>query len=177
MEAGRIGDGNGDGRRVRLWQSDGSTTEGTGVTTDTGVKEGEQMRWKSSGTEEWAVVWKPRAEGARGKVLGALPRNPARGTPPETPARFPCHPIFQNGPRRQGFATPRSTRAPLTAPGRSESPPVKRESGQMQTGGCTRPPVGRLSAIGNRGLKKKHLTGAGLLMEAATVRERMRNYL
>ena len=28
-----------------------------------------------------------RAEGAREKVLGALPRNPARGTPPETPGR------------------------------------------------------------------------------------------
>jgi hypothetical protein len=27
----------------------------------------------------------PRAKSARGKVLGALPRTPARGTPPETP--------------------------------------------------------------------------------------------
>ena len=27
----------------------------------------------------------PRAETARGKVRGALPRTPARGTPPETP--------------------------------------------------------------------------------------------
>jgi hypothetical protein len=27
----------------------------------------------------------PRAENARGKVRGALPRIPARGTPPETP--------------------------------------------------------------------------------------------
>jgi len=27
----------------------------------------------------------PRAENARGKVRGALPRTPARGTPPETP--------------------------------------------------------------------------------------------
>ena len=27
----------------------------------------------------------PRAEDARGKVRGALPRIPARGTPPETP--------------------------------------------------------------------------------------------
>ena len=55
------------------------------------------------------------------KVLGALPRIPARGlTPPETPAPFPFHSIFQNGPRCQGFASPRKPRAPLTAPGRSE---------------------------------------------------------
>ena len=40
--------------------------------------------------------------------------------------------ILQNGPRRQGFATPRKTSAPLTAPGRStdstdmkERPPLK----------------------------------------------------
>jgi hypothetical protein len=53
----------------------------------------------------------PRANTARGKVRGALPRIPARGTPPETPAAFPCPPIFQNGPRRQGFASPRLRRA------------------------------------------------------------------
>ena len=49
----------------------------------------------------------PRAENARGKVLGALPRIPARGTPPETPAAFPFGSMFQNGPRRQGSASPR----------------------------------------------------------------------
>ena len=52
-------------------------------------------------------------------VRGAAP-DPARGTPPGTPARFPFAPMFQNGPRRQGFASPRTNRAPLTAPGRSE---------------------------------------------------------
>ena len=77
--------------------------------------------------------WMPRAESSRGKVLGALPRIPARGIPPETPARFPFCPMFQNGPRRQGFATPRTNRAPLTAPGRSEDLPMRRESGQTQT--------------------------------------------
>jgi hypothetical protein len=46
----------------------------------------------------------PRAKKARGKVRGALPRIPARGKPPETPARFPFCLIFQNGPRRQGCA-------------------------------------------------------------------------
>jgi len=55
----------------------------------------------------------PRAKAARGKVLGALPRIPARGTPPETPAAFPFPSILQNGPRRQGFAAPRLPRAPL----------------------------------------------------------------
>jgi hypothetical protein len=33
----------------------------------------------------------PRAHFARGEVRGALPRIPARGTPPETPAAFPFH--------------------------------------------------------------------------------------
>jgi len=35
------------------------------------------------------------------------------------PAPFPSSGIIQNGPRRQGSAPPRKTRAPLTAPGRS----------------------------------------------------------
>ena len=62
----------------------------------------------------------PRAKSARGKVRGALPRTPARGTPLRPPARFPFCLMFQNGPRHQGFASPRTNRAPLTAPGRSE---------------------------------------------------------
>ena len=74
----------------------------------------------------------PRANDARGKVLGTLPRAPARGIPPETPARFPFCPMFQNAPRCQGFAAPRTNRASLTAPGRSEGLPMRRESGQMQ---------------------------------------------
>jgi len=77
--------------------------------------------------------WIPRANSARGKVRGALPRIPARGTPPETPAPFPSNDIFQNGPRRQGSATPRKKRAPLTAPGRSERLTEMRERGLMQS--------------------------------------------
>src|SRR5215469_5818024 len=72
------------------------------------------------------------AQKTRGKVRGALPRIPARGTPPETPAAFPFRFMFQNGPRRQGFASPRTYRAPLTAPGRSEDLPVTRERRQRQ---------------------------------------------
>jgi hypothetical protein len=91
------------------------------------------------------LFFMPRAKSARGKVLGALPRIPARGTPPETPARFPSGFMFQNGPPRPGYAPenlfkpgkdfppPRIMRAPLTAPGRSEDFPVMRESGQMQS--------------------------------------------
>ena len=72
------------------------------------------------------------AQKTRGKVRGALPRIPARGTPPETPAAFPFRSMFQNGPRRQGFASPRTNRAPLTTPGRSEDLPVTRERRPIQ---------------------------------------------
>ena len=74
----------------------------------------------------------PPAKNAGGKLRGA-PRTPARGTPPETPARFPFRPMFQNSPRCQGFAAPRTHRAPLKAPGRSEDPALNRESVQMQS--------------------------------------------
>ena len=89
-------------------------------------------------------IFMPRAKDARGKVRGALPRTPARGTPPETPAAFPFRPMFQNGPRRQGcaaknlfkpgkdFPPPRLNRAPLTAPVRSEDLPMTRERRQIQ---------------------------------------------
>src|SRR3984885_16259202 len=88
--------------------------------------------------------WIPRAEPARGKVRGALPRTPARGTPPEAPAAFPFPPMFQNGPRRPGcapenlfnpgkdFPPPRPKRAPWTAVGRSEDLPMTRERRQLQ---------------------------------------------
>src|SRR5262252_8521265 len=72
------------------------------------------------------------AQKTRGKVRGALSRIPARGTLPETPAAFPFRSMFQNGPRRQGFAAPRTNRAPLTAPGRSEDLPLTRERRQIQ---------------------------------------------
>ena len=60
------------------------------------------------------------------------------------PAPFPFLPMFQNGPRRQGcapenlfksrkgFPPPRRNRAPLTAVGRSEDFPMRRERGLMQ---------------------------------------------
>src|SRR5689334_8852961 len=60
-------------------------------------------------------------------------------------APFPFASMFQNGPRRQGsapqtlfkpgkdFPPPRTNRAPLPAPGRSEDLPQRRERGQMQS--------------------------------------------
>ena len=83
--------------------------------------------------QRWNQFLIPPANSAGGKVRGALPRPPARGTPPETPARFPSLSTFQNGPRCQGFAAPRINRAPLTAPGRSENSAGKRESAQVQS--------------------------------------------
>jgi hypothetical protein len=63
----------------------------------------------------------PRQERAV-RYAGRCPAPRQGGYPPETPgARFPFRPMFQNGPRRQGFASPRINRAPLTAPGRSEA--------------------------------------------------------
>jgi hypothetical protein len=75
----------------------------------------------------------PRANNARGKVFGALPRIPARGTPPGAPARFPfgIDVPERSSPSRVRFAA-HKPRAPLTAPGRSEDLPIRRESGQMQ---------------------------------------------
>ena len=92
-----------------------------------------------------ALFFMPRAKSARGKVRGALPRTPPGGHPPGPPARFPFCPMFRNGPRRQGFASPRKIGAPLTAPGRSEDLPMRRESGQIQSpfAAPSGPPVGR----------------------------------
>jgi len=61
-------------------------------------------------------------------------------------APFPFTLMVQNGPRRQGFASPRKTRAPLTAPGRSEDVPVRRERGKRKDCFCGSlpPPVGRV---------------------------------
>jgi hypothetical protein len=48
-------------------------------------------------------------------------------SPPGILTVFPSCLIIRNGPRRQGFASPRNNGAPLTAPGRSEHLPHKRE--------------------------------------------------
>jgi len=54
-------------------------------------------------------------------------------------APFPFTARFQNGPRRQGSASPRKTGAPLTAPGRSENVSQIRERGRMQSPKQTSP--------------------------------------
>jgi hypothetical protein len=52
------------------------------------------------------VLLMPRAENARGKVRGALPRIPARGTPPETPGPLSLllHVPERSSPSRVRFA-------------------------------------------------------------------------
>jgi hypothetical protein len=59
-------------------------------------------------------------------------------------APFPFTSTFQNGPRRQGFAPPRTSRVPLTAPGRSDkTSPQRRERGQTR-----KPNPARLPLVG-----------------------------
>src|ERR1019366_3488687 len=99
----------------------------------------------SKGPKGAADFLMPRANSARGKVLGGLPRSPARGAPPETPPPLPLPPLFHNRPPPPRVAggelsppqknpppPPRLKRAPWTAAGRSENLLVKRERGQMQ---------------------------------------------
>jgi DNA replication protein DnaC len=54
------------------------------------------------------------------KKAGLFPRPEEDGS---RPAPFPPNDAFHNGPRRQGSTSSRKTTAPLTAPGRSETPP------------------------------------------------------
>jgi hypothetical protein len=109
----------------------------------------------------------PRANCARGKVLGALPRTPARGKPPETPAPFPFASIFHNVPGRPGcaqqnlfnprkdFPPPRPNRAPGTAADRCEDlPAMKGKGGKCQGKPSAarrpvRPSAGRPRAVRN----------------------------
>jgi hypothetical protein len=90
-----------------------------------------------------AVIILCRAQKSRAvaRYAGRCP-GPRQGRSPETPAPFPSCPMFQNGPRRQGYApenlfktrkdfpSPRTNRAPLTAPGRSENLSVMRKRGR-----------------------------------------------
>jgi hypothetical protein len=48
------------------------------------------------------------------------------------PRLFLLTTVFQNGPRRQGFASPRQHRAPLTAPGRSELRCLRRKGAKRK---------------------------------------------
>ena len=89
--------------------------------------------------------WIPRAQNARGKVLGALPRIPARGTPPETPGPLSLlrHVPERSSPSRvrgrKSFQTrKRFSSAALTTRALDGSGPFRRlteirESGQMQS--------------------------------------------
>ena len=75
--------------------------------------------------------WMPRAKSARGKVLGALPRIPARGTPPEAPGPLS---LLPHVPER-------------SSPSRIRSGPFRRfpqirESGQTAKPFCGSPAFG-----------------------------------
>ncbi len=78
-------------------------------------------------------TWIPRAENARGKVLGALPRIPARGTPPETPGPLSLLPHVpeRSSPSRVRFAAHKPRALDGSGPFRRLT--EIRESGQMQS--------------------------------------------
>jgi hypothetical protein len=77
--------------------------------------------------------WMPRAQDARGKVLGARPRTPARGTPPETPGPLS---LLSQLPERSSPSRVRSAAHQPRALDRSGPFRIStqiRESGQMQS--------------------------------------------
>ena len=67
----------------------------------------------------------------RGKVRGALPRIPARGTPPETPAPFPSASIVPEGRESLKGSLRRPKTPPLTdsLPSGKPTQPNMRERG------------------------------------------------
>jgi hypothetical protein len=93
--------------------ADGSEAEGSGRANGGDTKSKIQLGWKLAG--------ETRLRDALGGGRGWFGQAP-----------FPSRFRFQNGPRRQGFATPRPHRAPWTSPGRSEPRAEMRERGQMQ---------------------------------------------
>ncbi len=75
----------------------------------------------------------PRAENARGKVHGAPPRIPARGTPPETPGPLSLllHVPERSSPSRVRFAAQKPRALDRSGPFRRWT--EIRESGQLQS--------------------------------------------
>ena len=75
----------------------------------------------------------PRAKSARGKVLGAPPRIPARGTPPETPGPLSLLPHVpeRSSPSRFRFAAQNPRALDRSGPFRRLT--EIRESGQLQS--------------------------------------------
>ena len=75
----------------------------------------------------------PRAKNARGKVRGALPRTPARGTPPETPGPLSLLPHVpeRSSPSRVRCAAHKPRALDRSGPFRRFT--EIRESGQLQS--------------------------------------------
>ena len=87
----------------------------------------------------------PRAKSARGKVRGALPRTPARGTPPETPGPLSLLPQLpersspsrvrsgKSFPPQKRFSSAAHTPRALDRSGPFRRLTEIRESGQLQS--------------------------------------------
>jgi hypothetical protein len=66
--------------------------------------------------------------------------------------------ILQNGPRRQGSATPRKTSAPLTAPGRSTDSTDMKERPPLKTASKLDAPHVRRRTVPRQGFSPKLIT-------------------
>jgi hypothetical protein len=89
----------------------------------------------------------PHAKSARGKVLGALPRTPARGTPPETPGPLSLLPHVpeRSSPSRVRFAAQNPRALDRSGPFRRLT--EIRESRQLQRPLLRLHPASRWSAL------------------------------
>ena len=131
--------------------------------------------WSGEDTEERAKsgrVTEAREAGALGARHEALPHTPPGGEPPETPAPFPRDGMVREGGNLSRVRKPRKISAPLT-----DFLPPEDELGYGKGGLWVSSAVVSLPLVGSeiskfRAEHKNHLTEAGLLMEAATVRER-----
>ena len=97
----------------------------------------------------------PPANNADGKVLGALPRTPAKGIPPETPRALS---LFLQIPERSSLSRVRS--AAHTPRALDSSGPFRRFSSEegkhanAKLCGSLRPPVGRPQLLNKFGVDK-----------------------
>ena len=84
----------------------------------------------------------PRAKDARGKVRGALPRTPARGTPPETPGPLS---LLPHVPER---SSPSRVRCAAHKPrALDRSGPFRRLTGIRESGQLQRTPLAAPSGL------------------------------
>ena len=96
-------------------------------------------------SERRAEFLMPRANSARGKVRGALPRTPARGTPPETPGPLSLLPYLpeRSSPSRVRFAAHKPRALDRSGPFRRLSNEKGKRANAKPACGRVLPPVGR----------------------------------